>query len=451
MFPATIKQKKVLKNKFRKIFKVYNKNKYSTLPKDEIKKEKRKQKKGIIGELWTRLVFKIFLPSDCIIMNDVVLEISPNFFNQFDHIILSPKGIYIVDTKNWRKNRWDIHPEKWSLLNSSSHQTINDKPSKQRQMHLDSMRFWLKDNFEYYDQIKEFMFSKIILLGAKINKNYNDFDIVNKSGHIVNYIKAFPGNNISYDILFKLAKALECAKPLNHWEWIHTHYNINDSRTVKLNVSSKKEAEEIKSIYRMKGFITSPIVIKDNCFCFNIKNHIEYVEEKMKKTSLDEYTSIMKKERLLFTANFIKTLIILSICCFTLYSIIYKMTIEYKDIQMAQSKIENTVGNSNNNEEDLVVMTFKVNKDYSYIMIRDGKNNVFEKFRCKKGTEIIFYKSKKVLINDIEGDIIEHTFVNDIIEFDVGNDRTEIIQGGEKYHKRSVIVKYDFINDIILD
>lgn len=127
------------------------------------------------------------------------------------------------------------------------------------------------------------------------------------------------------------------------------------------------------------------------------------------------------------------------------------MTIEYKDIQMAQSKIENTVGNSNNNEEDLVVMTFKVNKDYSYIMIRDGKNNVFEKFRCKKGTEIIFYKSKKVLINDIEGDIIEHTFVNDIIEFDVGNDRTEIIQGGEKYHKRSVIVKYDFINDIILD
>lgn len=57
---------------------------------------------GKIGEIKASTSLRVFLPSDCILINDVVLEPEPEEFIQVDHIILAPGGVFLVETKAWQ-------------------------------------------------------------------------------------------------------------------------------------------------------------------------------------------------------------------------------------------------------------------------------------------------------------------------------------------------------------
>jgi hypothetical protein len=297
MFPRTIRQNKKIKQLFYSQLEINNAKKQKTMSDEDIKKMNANIKKGKLGEKKSRRALKLFLPRDCIIMNDVILEITPNYFNQFDHLILSPKGIYIVDTKNW-----DFE---WELPNNNSEwtsQKANERnPNTQKVYHKKNFIFWVEDNFEEYDKITPFVNSKIILLG-KVNKNYGDEDTVIKPKHIADKIKVFAAKrNIPQDTLIRLANCISNASPLNHWEWIFNHYEIKDERKIFVDASFN-ETLKIKSIYKDKGFkVTDIKKYGANKHYFEVTNHIELLEDNIKLVKRLQNMQIRrtKKHRLL--------------------------------------------------------------------------------------------------------------------------------------------------------
>jgi hypothetical protein len=56
---------------------------------------------GRVGEMKTAVSLRALLPSDCVLVNDVVLETSPEEFIQVDHVVVAKSGVYLVETKAW--------------------------------------------------------------------------------------------------------------------------------------------------------------------------------------------------------------------------------------------------------------------------------------------------------------------------------------------------------------
>jgi len=57
---------------------------------------------GKVGEVKVAGSLYLMLPSDCVLINDVVLEPEPDEFVQLDHVIVAPGGVYLVETKSWQ-------------------------------------------------------------------------------------------------------------------------------------------------------------------------------------------------------------------------------------------------------------------------------------------------------------------------------------------------------------
>lgn len=60
------------------------------------------QFKEKLGELVIRAQAKKYLKAEYILLNDCTLPDSQNGTTQIDHILLSPYGIFIIETKNYQ-------------------------------------------------------------------------------------------------------------------------------------------------------------------------------------------------------------------------------------------------------------------------------------------------------------------------------------------------------------
>jgi hypothetical protein len=410
---------------------------------EQIEKRKNNRKKGEVGEKKSRRQLKLFLPKECIIMNDVVLEISPNYFNQFDHIILSPKGIYIVDTKNWNYE--------WDLPNDNSEWTSSDNfksnPNAQKIYHEKNFKIWIKENFPEYEKVENFIKSKIIFLG-EVNKNYGDEDTVLKPKHIVKQMKIYATKgNINNDVLYNLAKCIKNAKPLNHWDWIFKHYHIEDRRIIHVN-GSYQEIKRIKSIYRNKGFNVIDTKDKNK---FEVTNHIELLENHTNELNSYQYLKIQKHERIASYIKLIKLMFFTLIIAYLLNTALSKCP---EIIDKANKVIRTTstdIVQKTNRNDSIEQMSFTVNKNYSYIYIQDGDNIVFKNSKTKKDTQILFFNDKKIIINEVDKKPIEYVCKQDTIKFEVGNKYTTILLNDREYNYRSSVVKYSFVDNKIID
>ena len=82
--------------------------------------------KGLLGELFVRLAMKLFLNQQYRRLHNIILE-PPDGSTQIDHVIVSPFGVFVVETKNFRgwifgnpqSNTWtqSIYGKKFTFQN----------------------------------------------------------------------------------------------------------------------------------------------------------------------------------------------------------------------------------------------------------------------------------------------------------------------------------------------
>ena len=95
---------------------------------------------GEVGENMVRAVIKS-LPSDrYVVLHDVWLPMADGGETQIDHVIVSPFGIFIVETKNWKGTIYaDAKSAVWTKFNLG-HKDTYKNPIHQNYKHLISVR-----------------------------------------------------------------------------------------------------------------------------------------------------------------------------------------------------------------------------------------------------------------------------------------------------------------------
>jgi len=96
---------------------------------------------GQDGEDRVAIGLWLWLSKQWVVAHDVVLELEPDEFAQYDHVLIGPAGIYIVETKAWdsaylgTKDRWRRKEgNRWVSCKS---------PTEQNQRHVRLFRKWL--------------------------------------------------------------------------------------------------------------------------------------------------------------------------------------------------------------------------------------------------------------------------------------------------------------------
>lgn len=150
---------------------------------------------------------------------------------------------------------------------------------------------------------------------------------------------------------------------------------------------------------------------------------------------------------------------ILSVIILTIISVFFSMFInrrrnyENGTLSAANSIAANTTAISPINiDKEVLLLSFTVGKHPgsrgTYIEIRDGKKTIVSGI-YSEGTEMEFFKDKKVSIAKAGTPTKTFQLVNNIIDLEVANDYTKVLHG-ENQRKSLRKFKYDFENDKII-
>lgn len=90
--------------------------------------------KGDTGEGKAILGFWTLLPKEWILINDVVLEPSPEDFIQVDHVLLGPPGIFLIETKAW-EGAFQGYKDQWKRKQGNTWVRCNS-PTQQNKRHV---------------------------------------------------------------------------------------------------------------------------------------------------------------------------------------------------------------------------------------------------------------------------------------------------------------------------
>lgn len=101
--------------------------------------------KGKTAEAKTAVILKLFLPHNDILINNVVLEPVKGQIIEIDHVILSKRGIYLIEEKNWH-GIYYCDKEKWYLLKGHNQFIPVKSPEKQHERHYKLFTEWLIKN-----------------------------------------------------------------------------------------------------------------------------------------------------------------------------------------------------------------------------------------------------------------------------------------------------------------
>lgn len=126
--------------------------------------------KGIIGERQVRRVLNK-LPKEYKVLNDIMFRTETGT-TQLDHIVLSPKGIFIIETKNYSGNIYgDENSQYWTqVLYKTKNKLYN--PILQNYGHVTAMKHLInKRDVKYHPII---VFGK----GCKLNKIHSKTPVI---------------------------------------------------------------------------------------------------------------------------------------------------------------------------------------------------------------------------------------------------------------------------------
>lgn len=98
--------------------------------------------KGWMGETTMRLGFKLFLPKDTYrVLNNVTIPDGQGGTTQIDHVIVSPYGVFVVETKHYKG--WIFggeHDSQWTQKIHGNHSQKFQNPLRQNYKHTECLR-----------------------------------------------------------------------------------------------------------------------------------------------------------------------------------------------------------------------------------------------------------------------------------------------------------------------
>lgn len=109
---------------------------------------------GQFGESRVAKMLSRLLPGNMYIINDLTVRFG-SASAQIDHIVAGPKGLFVIETKNWSGTvRGDEKKETWEQIPARGKKTIKvGNPVSQNQHHVNVLRNWLRANGKLWDEI----------------------------------------------------------------------------------------------------------------------------------------------------------------------------------------------------------------------------------------------------------------------------------------------------------
>lgn len=104
---------------------------------------KKRRKTGLEGEKQVRKILKQLPDSSFRVYNDILLKIG-NTTSQIDHIVISPYGIFVIETKNYKGIiRAEDNNTRWfQSINNTKEKEI-DNPLRQNERHVKVLAYLL--------------------------------------------------------------------------------------------------------------------------------------------------------------------------------------------------------------------------------------------------------------------------------------------------------------------
>lgn len=148
--------------------------------------------KGKIGEKGVS-AFLSMLPGKYIVLNDIMLR-NGSYTTQIDHIVISPHGIFVIETKNYKG--WILggfHSEKWTQ-NIWGHKYELYNPILQNEKHI---KFLLR-KYPNLTSIYPHIYSIVVFVRAnKLRISGSGDAVVIRPYGINSYIKSFDDDILS--------------------------------------------------------------------------------------------------------------------------------------------------------------------------------------------------------------------------------------------------------------
>lgn len=109
---------------------------------------------GQFGESRVSKLLAKMLPGSMYILNDLTIKFGGSSA-QIDHIVVGPKGIFVIETKNWSGTvRGDEKRETWEQVPSRGKKSIKvHNPISQNQHHVNVLSNWLRANGKLWSEI----------------------------------------------------------------------------------------------------------------------------------------------------------------------------------------------------------------------------------------------------------------------------------------------------------
>lgn len=100
---------------------------------------------GLKGEVTVTQALHQTLPNDCYILNDVTIRRGWHSA-QIDHVVVTPRGIFLVETKNWRGRITGAEDERrWRQDKGAGQPPVYlANPIMQNRRHAEIFRHWLR-------------------------------------------------------------------------------------------------------------------------------------------------------------------------------------------------------------------------------------------------------------------------------------------------------------------
>lgn len=100
--------------------------------------ENRNNLKGVAGEAQTNLGLHLFLPAEYSILNNVIIR-TPKGSTQIDHVVVSPFGIFVIESKNIKGSIYGAPGQsKWTVFLGSKKYQIHN-PLLQNLAHIKAL------------------------------------------------------------------------------------------------------------------------------------------------------------------------------------------------------------------------------------------------------------------------------------------------------------------------
>lgn len=186
--------------------------------------------KGTIGETGVS-TFLALLPDKYIVLNDIMLK-NGNYSTQIDHIVISPHGIFVIETKNYKG--WvygSMHSEQWTQ-NIWGKKISLYNPVMQNEKHI---KFLIR-MFPYLGRYGSEIHSIVVFIRTdKIRISGNDGTVM-RPYNMNGFIRSFNEDAFSYRECEELAKVIRKANITDRRERTEHKYRAKESAQYRMNV-----------------------------------------------------------------------------------------------------------------------------------------------------------------------------------------------------------------------